>query len=176
MATGRVKWPDIISLFTLKAALRIRGKINTGSVQGSIGREEGNLAISMKGSNIQVNGIPLLEHFGITGDGILSFHFQQAGKNGEVAFKIDEARLKGSLNGIQALPLTVFRTVKGSLLTGDTISIQSITLEGKGIYARLKGEITNNRLNGNMEIMMDPLFEPYALLQAVLKPYLASPV
>lgn len=167
--------PDLIALLTFKPRLRIRGKMNTGAVDGSIGREDGSVSIAMSGRNIQVNGVPLLEYVGISGEGALSFQFQQTGKSGEVRLTIDSANLKGSVNGAPAVPLTVFNTVKGALVTGDTITIRSLTMEGKGIYARLTGEFTNSRLKGKIEIMTNPSCELYPLLQVTLKQYMISP-
>jgi type II secretion system protein N len=168
--------PDFIALFTFKPRLRIQGKMNTGTVDGTIGREDGGISVTMSGRNIQTNGVPLLEYAGISGEGALSFQFQQTGKSGEVRLTIDNANLKGSLNGVPAVPLTAFNTVKGALLTGDAITtIRSLTMEGKGIYARLTGEFANNRLNGKIEIMADPSCELYSLLQVALKQYMASP-
>jgi hypothetical protein len=149
--------------------------MNTGSVDGSIGKEDGSVIIAMRGRNIQADGVPILDHIGISGEGILSFQFRQIGKSGKVNLVIDDANMKGSLNGATAVPLTVFSTIKGALVTGNTITILSLTMEGKGIYARLTGKFTNNRLTGKVEIMTDPSCELYQNLQIVLKPYMASP-
>lgn len=167
--------PDFIALLTLKPRLRMQGKMNTGAVEGTIGREDGGISVTMSGRNIQTNGVPLLEYVGISGEGALSFQFQQTGKSGEVRLTIDSANLKGSLNGVPAVPLTAFNTVKGALLTGDAITIRSLTMEGKGIYARLTGEFANNRLKGKIEIMANPSCELYPGLQVALKQYMVSP-
>jgi hypothetical protein len=110
-----------------------------------------------------------MEKIGVYGDGNLIFNFQRKNRKGEITFSIDNAMLKGALTGISALPLQLFRNVKGLLTIGDvSIAVNSLTMEGKGIYARIKGIIRESNFDGNIEIMMDSSFDLYPILKSLL--------
>jgi hypothetical protein len=57
---------------------------------------------------------------------------------------------------------------------GDTITVKSLTLEGTGIYARMKGIIKEGDFDGNIEIMLDSSFDQYHLIQPLLERYKVS--
>ena len=123
----------------------------------------------------QTEGIPLLEYYGISGDGILTFQLEKTKEKGKIKISIDEAHLKVTFDGIQALPLTPFNTLKALLVMESNVSIKSLTMEGKGINARLKGAIVKDKLTGNIEVMVSPSFASHSFMQVLLKQYLTSP-
>ena len=166
--------PDLVSLFKLAPQINISGQVNLGTIRGLITVKQGNPDLYITGENIQINGLPIIERTGIYGDGSLKFNFQRRDQQGEITFSIDNAKLKGTLTGIGVLPLDVFKNVKGLLAIGDTVNVDSLTLEGKGIYLRIKGKIKDSNFDGNIEIMMDSSFDLYAILQAFLERYKIS--
>jgi type II secretion system protein N len=166
--------PDLHSLLELTPRLNFSGQMNHGTINGTITGEQGGMALHIIGENIQINGLPVMEKIGVYGDGNLIFNFQRKNRKGEITFSIDNAMLKGALTGISALPLQLFRNVKGLLTIGDAIAVNSLTMEGKGIYARIKGIIRESNFDGNIEIMMDSSFDLYPLLQRLLERYKIS--
>jgi len=168
--------PDLHSLLELTPRLNFSGQINHGTINGTITEEQWGMALHIVGENIQINGLPIIEKIGVYGDGNLMFNFQRKHRKGEITFSIDKAMLKGALTGISALPLHVFRNVKGLLTIGDTaaIAVNSLTMEGKGIYVRIKGIIKESNFDGNIEIMMDSSFDLYPALKTLLTRYKVS--
>ncbi|HYA13985.1 MAG TPA: type II secretion system protein GspN [Syntrophales bacterium] len=167
--------PDLHSLIELTPRLNITGQINRGTINGTITEEHWGMALDIAGENIQVNGLPVIEKIGVYGEGVLKFNFQRKHRKGEITFSIDNAMLKGALTGISALPLHVFRNVKGLLTIGDnTIAVNSLTMEGKGVYARIKGNIRESNFEGNIEVMMDSSFDLYPILKSLLARYKVS--
>ncbi len=167
--------PDLHSLLELTPRLNFSGQINHGTINGTITEEQRGMALHIDGENIQINGLPIIEKIGVYGDGNLMFNFQRNHRKGEIIFSIDNAMLKGALTGISALPLHSFRNVKGLLTIGDaSIAVNSLTLEGKGIYSRIKGLIRESNFDGNIEIMMDSSFELYPTLKSLLAQYKVS--
>ncbi len=138
-------------------------------------KNSGEWTLQIVGENIQINGLPIIEKIGVYGDGNLMFNFQRKHRKGEITFSIDNAMLKGALTGISALPLHLFRNVKGLLTIGDaSIAVNSLTMEGKGIYVRIKGIIKESNFDGNIEIMMDSSFDLYPTLKSLLARYKVS--
>jgi type II secretion system protein N len=167
--------PDLHSLLELTPRLNFSGQMNHGTINGTITGEQRVMALHIIGENIQINGLPIMEKIGVYGDGNLIFNFQRKNRKGEITFSIDNAMLKGALTGISALPLQLFRNVKGLLTIGDvSIAVNSLTMEGKGIYVRMKGIIKESNFDGNIEIMMDSSFDLYPLLQRLLERYKIS--
>ena len=167
--------PDLNSLLELTPRLHFTGQINHGTINGTITEEQWGMTMNIVGENIQINGLTIIEKIGVFGDGNLMFNFQRTRRKGDITFSIDDAMLKGALSGISALPLHVFRNVKGLLTIGDnTIAVNSLTMEGKGVYARIKGIIRESNFDGNIEIMMDSSFDLYPILKSLLARYKVS--
>ena len=167
--------PDLHSLLELTPRLNFSGQINHGTVNGTITKEQWGMDLHIVGENIQITGLPIIERIGVYGDGNLMFNFQRKHRKGEITFSIDNAMLKGALTGISALPLHLFRNVKGLLTIGDaSIAVDSLAMEGKGIYVRIKGIIKESNLDGNIEIMMDSSFDLYPTLKSLFARYKVS--
>lgn len=167
--------PDLHSLLELTPRLNFSGQINHGTINGTITEEQRDMALYIDGKNIQINGLPIVEKIGIYGDGTLMFNFQRRHQKGEMTFSIDNAMLKGACAGISALPLHLFRNVKGLFTIGDaSIAVNSLAMEGKGIYVRIKGIIKESNFDGNIEIMMDSSFDLYPTLKWLLAQYKVS--
>jgi type II secretion system protein N len=167
--------PDLHSLFELTPRLNFTGQINHGTINGTITEEQREMALHIDGENIQINGLPIIDKIGVYGDGNLMFNFQRKYRKGEITFSIDDAMMKGTLTGISALPLHLFRNVKGLLTIGDaSIAVNSLTMEGKGIYVRIKGIIEKSNFVGNIEIMVDSAFDLYPTLKSLLEQYKVS--
>gem|GEM_PF-644847 len=166
--------PDPLSILKLTPQININGQVNLGTIRGLITMKQRNPDLYVVGKNIQINGLSIIERTGIYGDGTLNFKFQRADEKGEFTFSIEDAKLKGALPGIGALPLNVFKNVKGLLTIEDTLNVDSLTMEGKGIYVRIKGKIKESNFDGNIEIMVDSSFDLYAVLQAFLERYKIS--
>lgn len=136
--------------------------------------ESGTLTIN--GSGVHINEIPLFESLGISGDGTLSLVLQVIRGSGELIFSVDDAKLSSAIMPEVFLPLEMFKNIKGAItITRDKADIRSFTLEGKGLYARLKGNITGNNLDASMELMMDPSLETGPRYRTLLVQYLVSP-
>lgn len=166
--------PDPLSLFKLAPQININGQVNLGMIRGIITIKQRNPDLYIVGENIQINGLPIIERTGIYGDGSLKFNFQRRDQKGEITFSIDNAKLKGALTGIGVLPLDVFKNVKGLLTIEDSVNVDSLTMEGKGIYVRIKGKIKDSNFDGNIEIMMDSSFDLYTVLHTLLERYKIS--
>ncbi len=166
--------PEPSSFFTLVPQLNINGKVNLGKVHGLIAIRYPAPDMHIVGENIQIKDLPMIERTGISGDGTLKFNFLRGDRKGVVTFSIDNAKLKGDVTGIGVLPLDVFKNVRGLFTIENTVHVDSLTMEGKGIYVRMKGTIKESNFDGNIEIMMDSSFDLYAVLEALLGRYKIS--
>jgi len=167
--------PDGLSLLKLSPLFYISGKINGGAIHGTYGGVSQGMYGHFSGKDIQPDGLPILEYMGIHGSGNLAFNLHWQNDKGEMTFSIDDADLRGEFGGIRFVPLNLFNRIKGALALSDTTTLNPISLEGKGIYVRVKGTIRKQSLDGTMEVMMDSSLDQYALFQAILRPYEISP-
>ncbi len=167
--------PDILSFLKLRPRFNFSGQIGKGRMLGAAGRERGGVTATVHGEHIDIGSLPILAQSGIYGEGSLAFDFRWKESRGELVFSIDEARLSGVFAGNSALPLNFFKSVKGLLTLGNTITVNSLVLEGPGVYARMKGEVREGSLDGRAEVMVDASFSQYPLLQPLLERYKVSP-
>lgn len=166
---------DLKSLFMLKPQIRFHGILQGGTVVGEVGlRDNGSMRMTLDA--IPVKGIPALESIDIRGEGDLSGTLSFSNDKGEARFSVSPARLKNASIGGAFLPLEIFSDIKGAVTFGKgTISIQSLTLQGDGVYARVKGNAVGRQLNMEIEVMMDSSFQSAPILQTMIGQYQVSP-
>ena len=167
--------PDMLSFLKLSPRLNFRGQVGRGSMRGYAGRERGSLVAEVHGEHIDVSSLPILIQAGIHGEGSLEFDFRWKESRGEMVFSVDDATLSGVFSGNSAIPLNFFKSVKGMLTLGNTITVNSLAMEGEGIYVRVKGEIRAGGFDGRAEVMVDASFTQYPLLTSILERYNVSP-
>jgi len=164
-----------LSLLTLHPELTFKGRLYGGSVLGTVHLTQ-KASWHMQGSAISLHGIPLLGLFGIQGEGILSGEVKSHEGEGEARFSADHLKLRNTSSDGVILPLDVFHTMRGTLkLGGDIVDIQSLTLNGDGLRARMKGTIRGRLLDSSIEVMIDSSSGQGPLFQAMLSPYQVSP-
>jgi len=167
--------PDPFSFFRLSPRLHFSGKMGRGIVRGEIVRKWGGVVINIHAADLPIDDLTVFKRAGIYGEGTLLFNFEWRDQKGNIKFSIDHARLKGSLPGINALPLALIQSVKGMIDVGALMTVHSLTLEGSGVYVRVKGNIKASNFNGRLELMLNPSSDHYELLQAVMARYRQSP-
>ena len=166
---------NIMSILKLRPELDFDCIMNHGEVSGAVQLMH-NSNLKIKGSRIHTRGIPFLELLGIRGDGNLALSLWLNDGKGEIKFSVDEMDFQSTSLGVVYLPLDVFRKMRGlMLLENETLDIKSLALEGKGIYARVKGSIKEGMANLAMELMPDSSFESGNLFRIMLEKYRVSP-
>ncbi|MBI4689806.1 MAG: type II secretion system protein GspN [Nitrospirae bacterium] len=141
-------------LFLLRHKSSFNGKIKEGIVAGDLAIRGKKIHADIRFNRIDIRDIPYLEVIGFKGNGILDSDIIYEGTRGIIKFTVDNLRLEPfNLSGI-TLPLEIFDKAGGRVnLESDGIRIESLSLEGKGIYGRLKGSIMNNQADLTLEIM-----------------------
>jgi len=173
-AMGRV---NPFSLFLIRLTLSFRGEIGDGSLEGSMDLLRGGPQVHMTLNNSHMEGIPLFASVGLTGTGILSGEFKSKGRLGDLKFAIRDARFEDwSFSGIP-IPLAMFNSGKGVLSINESgnIHVGSFSLEGEGIYARIKGDIRGEGLDLTMELMPDYAFQDRVGFLSKIEHYETSP-
>lgn len=165
---------DLSSLFTLKPALCVDGNIAGGRMHGRIGLMGGSVAMEMTGADI--DGLPFLAAAGLHGNGTFSGRLALNNGSGTVRFALIDAHLKPASFGGLTAPLDLFSTGRGALtVAGNTIGVTSFSLEGDGIYARLRGNITGKTVRMTMELMPAKSFVEKNPIFTLLALYKDSP-
>lgn len=166
---------NLVSLLRLSPALDFACSLGDGKVVGETGLKAKG-SVKIKGSGIRISRIPALGPAGLSGDGELSGSLWFRDGEGEINLAVTSLKIRSTSLGGAFLPLEMFHDVRGTMkVKGGTLDVQSFTLEGKGVYARLKGNVKGKHLDMNIELMMDSSFTPSPVLQMMLMSYKVSP-
>jgi type II secretion system protein N len=169
--TGRI---NPFHLLAGRPPLRFWGTLGGGRVDGQVGFFRGSPA-TVSVEKAQINEIPLFGLSGLEGSGTLSGELRSAKGKGDIQFTVKDARLKTISYGGVPVPLEVFHDARGALQIGGAgIKIVSFSLDGDGIYARVKGNVAGKRLNVSLELMPDSSFRD-AIVFSALGRYRLSP-
>jgi hypothetical protein len=90
----------------------------------------------------------------------------------EIKFSLRDANIRGP--GL--LPLEMFQKAQGALvMDGGVSSVKSLSLEGRGIYARVKGYISGKNQDLKMEVMVDSSSQSEPSHLKILEQFKVSP-
>ena len=147
---------NFTSVVKLTPQIYFNGNINNGEIHGDISLKGSEGLSIIKGNNIDIHDIPALGRLGIQGKGNLAFDLWHMNNRSEIKFYLGDANMSGSFSGIGILPLDIFQKVLGTLvIENELASVKSLVLEGRGIYARIKGDISRDSQNLKIEVMAD---------------------
>jgi hypothetical protein len=80
-----------------------------------------------------------------------------ADNTGDIKFSITGAKLKSLDVSGKSIPIDIFHTVRGALIMkGRSVDVKSVTLEGKGLFARASGTIMGGMMDITLELMPEP--------------------
>lgn len=169
---GRI---NLLKLLTLKAAIPFEGSIGGGILRGDAVFERNGYGLSMDLEGAEAGKLAFIRRAGLSGSGMLSGQLRMTDGRGEAKFSIEEAKFDAmSYSGV-IVPLNLFEQAKGSVLfNGGDIEVQSISLEGPGIFARAKGSIKAGMLDMKLELMPEESAVPDSVLTAVIGQYRVS--
>jgi type II secretion system protein N len=178
---------ELLPLLTGKLRLSYAGRIGTGEIEGDLdlGKNQG---WTVHASAVRLEDIPF---FTTVAAARIKGELKLNGKlvtrkgisDGDLQLEVRAAELAGVKLGEMPLPDASYREVRGALSIekGHAI-LKSFTLNGDGIYVRLKGDtvlanpLGNSALNLTMEMMPKPAFlERQKFVFLLLTKYQSSP-
>lgn len=175
----------ILPLFTGNLELTCRARLAGGDLRGTVSRAGD---ADLEASNIRLQELPFFATAtGATVKGVahLTVHLRRLNKapSGEVQLAVSDADLSGVKIGGMPLPDSSYPTVQGMLrLAGSRASLESFSLQGEGLYVRLKGDVTltaplaASPLNLTLEILPKPEFmDRQKFVFLLLARYMLSP-
>jgi type II secretion system protein N len=171
--TGRI---DPFSLIRLTVNLSFEGTLSGGRIKGNVqlGRKGIDLDIDLSSVNIEAIDI-VKKTSSLKGTGKLNLKGvftmkntrKQSDIHGHILFDINDLNFRDLSMETYYVPMSYFNQMKGALrVSGQTLKIEAISMEGNKIYSRMKGTITGTVLRGTLEIMPDPDF-PETLLMVI---------
>ena len=165
-----------LSLFIMRLTLHFSGDIGGGRINGIVDLFKGKKHIDMDIRNAHIEEIPFFALIGLDGNGILSGGLRLENGKGEVRLEVKETELKtGTFGGI-AIPLEMFDNARVAITIGSgMLRVVSFSLDGKNIYARIKGTITGGRTDLTMELMPDKTFRENNPVFSLIESYKVSP-
>jgi type II secretion system protein N len=165
-----------LSLIMFRLNLFFDGGIGGGTISGrtNLIRNKMQLGLDIKKANI--SDIPLFKLIGIQGTGTISGRFTMIDNTGHVEFVTKDSSFEQAVFSGVKVPLNFFHSIRGSVdIKGNIINVVSVALEGKDIYARLKGVIKDAVMDLDMELMPGTSFIENPLFLAGLEKYKISP-
>jgi type II secretion system protein N len=190
---GLVKLDDAVARISLPALLTGRVVVNyhadigNGSIEGDFSRSR-DTGFSFHAKDVRLEDIPFFQT--VTGARVkgnlqADALFQEDGsrRSGEMRLLVKGAVLNGVKIGGMPLPDASYETIQGMYrLNGARGTLESLSLQGKGIYMRLKGDIPfisppgSAPLNLTLELMPKPSFlENQKFIFLLLIKYLTTP-
>ena len=178
---------EILPLFVGKARLAVRGALGSGEIAGTVdlARHPG---FTVKADGIRLEDIPFFRTVaGARVKGELRLTGDIAGgkelPSGKFRLEVRNVELSGVKVGPMPLPDASYKDVRGALAIGKgRADLTSLTLDGDGIYLRLKGEATlanpigDSPLNLTLEMMPSPAFlEKQKFVFLLLTKYQTTP-
>jgi type II secretion system protein N len=153
-----------------KLAVRIKGNIADGELNGVF-----QLPVNgeMKIERAALDKIPYLTRFGIDVKGSAYAEIFMDIEAVNIVFKVPDLSIDESTTIIPLL--NTFHALQGSVsIIQNKVQVESVSLEGDKGYARLKGNIINNRMDLAIELMPDRE-KLNALESMMIGKYIVSP-
>ncbi len=166
--------PDFLSLIKISPTFPFTGQLHAGQIEGSFSTKGESLYL--QGKDIRIEEMPSLRLINIDGQGNLSLKLEITGGKGSIIFNVRDAKLKSTiLPGGYILPLNWFNDIKGLFaLDRETTEVKAFTLQGEGVYARIKGAIRGDVIDLKMEVMPEQSFKNPSMLM-LIEPFKVSP-
>jgi type II secretion system protein N len=166
-----------LSLLALRLPVLFDGDISGGRMKGRVDLLHDNKGADITIDKAAIEGIPLFRVLGFAGSrGTFSGDMKIENGSGEIRFALASAVFESASFGGVTLPLEVFNSARGAMTINDsTVDIKSFALEGDGIYARIKGHITEGKASLTAELMPERSFKEKNYLFAMLEQYKVSP-
>ncbi|MBI3592860.1 MAG: type II secretion system protein GspN [Nitrospirae bacterium] len=165
-----------LSVVLMKLPLSVNANIGGGRMTGRIDLLGWKDSIDFRIDDAHIEGIPFFAAMGLGGSGTLSGTIKSKGGNVEFKFSVLDSKFAGgSFFGIM-VPLDMFNNARGLVtINGNITRIDSLWLEGKGINARVKGNIAGNIADLTLELMQDASFVDRANILPLIGNYRVSP-
>lgn len=167
--------PDFASLLSRTPAALFKATVGGGTLNGTVTLKQKIplLHADLRGASLERLGIfPLT---GYRAEGVLSASADMTPLGGSLTFDIAEIKLADIKIMDFPLPVESLKKAQGKLVFAqDTVTLESVSLEGLGFYARAKGEIRGGQPDINVELMPDEAYFPDLLLSSVIGQYRVS--
>lgn len=165
-----------LNLIALRIDLSVHGRLGEGSFSGDASLSKKSSTMNMDFRQARLRDVQFLTMTGIRGEGTVSGNIILTDQRWHVDFFVGDAAFEPTVHGSVLVPLNFFHTVKGAVdVDGNTIDIASIYLEGKDIFARLKGVIRGNLMDLRVEVMPEKLLLENPLFISQVERYQVSP-
>jgi len=165
-----------LSLITSRMDLSMDGRIGEGHFSGDAILSKNMITVNIVFMQASLMDMQFLKIAGIRGTGDVSGKFTLTDQKGHLEFLVNNAGIEPAVFAGFTVPLNFFNTVKGSFdIEGNTVDLASISLDGRHIFARLKGVIKDNVMDLHMEVMPQKSFLENPLFLSQVDRYQVSP-
>ncbi|MBC8412370.1 MAG: type II secretion system protein GspN [Nitrospira sp.] len=163
--------PSLELIHEGKLSLAVNGLIGSGRLEGNFQLpSDGNMKIKQ----VQLKDIAIVSRLGFGINGTVSADIDFSGNTAKAIFEVPDLALNDP--SLDFIPLiNTFNSMQGSLsIANETISIESVSIEGEKGFARLKGMIHRNQADMQLQVMPET-DKLNAMESMILGKYIKSP-
>jgi type II secretion system protein N len=165
-----------LRLIALHMDLSVYGRVGEGHFSGNARFSKTMITTRLDFMQANLRDMQFLEVAGIRGTGDVSGKFTLTDQKGHLEFLVNDAGIEPAVFAGVIVPLNFFNTIKGSVaIEGNTVDLASVSLDGRDIFARLKGFIKDNVMDLHMEVMPQKSFLENPLFLSQVDRYQVSP-
>ncbi len=156
--------------------MSVEGESGNGRIKGFIEFAKNNAEGKLEFRDIDLDALSFLRRTKIRGSGNISGSFTFNNRESHIEFICRNLSLADiEVSGIKT-PTSYFHSMSGAInVSKNSINIESISFDGKNIYARIKGYIKDYIADTTLEIMPDRNFTENPFILAGLEQYKVSP-
>jgi type II secretion system protein N len=166
---------DLPSLLLLRASVPFSGRVAGGELRGRAEAARGGYSVSLDITGAELGETGLLPLAGTSGGGSLSGTVELRGGEGEIRFSASSLKLDPATVQDARVPLDMFDSMKGmARVRAGEVELESVSFEGKGMYAKLQGRARGGLFEGKLELMPDLEVVPDEFLASAMGRYRVS--
>ena len=164
---------NITSLLALRPTVIYSGTLGDGELEGNAWMRGEQYALNLKATDIDLAKVGLDRILtGLRAKGVAEISLELESGTGSLRFTASELNFSPYKYMGFALPLDLARTLRAAVtLDTDTVTVDSVSLDGDGIYARLLGTLARRRADLTLVLTPEPELEQSLPLFALLKKY-----
>ncbi len=152
-----------LKLYLLKLEVPVRATLGGGTIKAKFLRGLSSQSLDARLAGADMGGMAALKNL-IKGK-----------VSGQLAFRDNSGTMKFQMSGMDVPPLGIKNALGLAFFGPKGIELKSVSLEGDGVYAKLKGTISGGAYNLTAEVMPDNNAPGAELLKMALAQYESSP-
>ena len=165
---------NVASVFRFNPEIEFSAVVSGGDIAGTAGLDG---TVHLEARGVELSGLGLENLLtGLRAGGRADMTFKMQGGRGEAKFAVEEMRFAPYKYLAFTLPLELFSKARGLvLIEGGLVTVESVTFEGDGIFARARGNLGKGSMDLTLELMPSRQLEASQFYFSMLRRFQVTP-